>query len=66
MSPHPGALPLVINDPELLPKHEIVGVLPYSAGCHEHAIGTPPETEMLGAVAELNNRAIAGRNAVRG
>lgn len=59
------SLLLALNDRNILPEREIVGVLRDAAAAHEQA---PPgdglETLHL-AVAELINRIIAGGNSVR-
>lgn len=59
------ALLLALNDRELLPEHEIVGVLRDAAATHENAVGTELETENHQAVADLINAIIAGGDAVR-
>lgn len=59
------ALLLAMNDRELLPENEIVGVLRDAAASHANAIGTTTETEMHRAVADLINAIIAGGNSVR-
>jgi len=59
------ALLLALNDRELLPEHEIVGVLRDAAATHENAVGTEFETENHQAVADLINAIIAGGDAVR-
>jgi hypothetical protein len=57
------ALLLAINDYELLPEHEIMGVLRDAAATHENATG--PDAEAHRAVAALINRIIEGGNSVR-
>ncbi|MEI4235213.1 MULTISPECIES: hypothetical protein [Roseovarius] len=59
------ALMLAMNDRELLPEHEIMGVLHDAAATHENATGTEAETEAHRAVATIINRIIAGGNSVR-
>ncbi len=59
------ALMLAMNDHDLLPEHEIMGVLRDAAATHENATGTDAETEAHGAVAAIINRIIAGGNSVR-
>ncbi|MFO7921655.1 hypothetical protein DZD18_00835 [Rhodobacteraceae bacterium W635] len=59
------ALMLAMNDRELLPEHEIMGVLRDAAATHENATGTEAETEAHRAVAKIINRIIAGGNSVR-
>ncbi|MZR13393.1 hypothetical protein GQE99_10225 [Maritimibacter sp. DP07] len=57
------ALLLAMNDHEVLPQHEIVGVLRDAAATHENTDG--PDAETHQAVAALINRIIAGGNSVR-
>lgn len=59
------ALLLAMNDNELLPEHEILGVLRDAAASHENATGSEAETETHRSVAALINRIIAGGNSVR-
>lgn len=59
------ALMLAMNDHELLPEREIMGVLRDAAASHENATGTEAETEAHRAVARIINRIIAGGNSVR-
>lgn len=59
------ALLLAMNDHELLPESEIVGVLIDAAASHENAPGPPSDREMHKGVADLINRIIAGGNSVR-
>lgn len=59
------ALLLALNDHELLPENEILGVLRDAAATHENAGGTDSEKETHQAVAELINQIIAGGNSVR-
>jgi len=59
------ALMLAMNDRELLPEHEIMGVLRDAAATHENATGTDTETESHRAAATIINRIIAGGNSVR-
>lgn len=59
------ALLLAMNDYELLPEHEIMGVLRDAAATHENAVGPDAEQETHRAVAKLINRIIAGGNSVR-
>ena len=59
------ALMLAMNDRDLLPEHEIMGVLRDAAATHENATGTDTETEAHRAVATIINRIIAGGNSVR-
>lgn len=57
------ALLLAMNDHELLPEQEIVGVLQDAAAAHEKATGADAESHR--AVAALINQIIAGGNSVR-
>ena len=59
------ALLLAINDHNLLPETEIVGVLRDAAATHEHANGSKSEKKAHAAVAELINRIIVGGNLAR-
>jgi len=56
---------LAINDHNLLPEKEIMGVLKDAAAAHENAIGLNADKEMHKQVALLINRVIAGGNSVR-
>jgi hypothetical protein len=59
------ALLLAMNDHDLLPEKEILGVLRDSAETHENGVGSENEMETHRAVAALINRIIAGGNSVR-
>jgi hypothetical protein len=59
------ALLLAMNDQNILPEHEIVGVLRDAATTHENADGSDLEREMHRSVAGLINRIIASGNSVR-
>jgi hypothetical protein len=60
------ALLLALNDAQVLPEREIVGILQDAAASHENAKGaTEDEAETHTAVATLINRIIAGGNSVR-
>jgi hypothetical protein len=59
------ALLLAMNDHNLLPEHEIMGILRDSAATHENGVGSDSEMETHRAVAALINRIIAGGNSVR-
>jgi len=59
------ALMLAINDHNLLPEKEIMGVLKDAASAHENAAGPDDAAEMHKQVALLINRIIAGGNSVR-
>ena len=59
------ALLLAMNDRNLLPEKEIMGVLHDSAASHENGVGSENEIQTHLAVAALINRIIAGGNSVR-
>jgi len=59
------ALLLAMNDNELLPENEIVGVLLDAAATHENAVGTDLEKENHRAVADLIKAILVGGNSVR-
>ncbi len=59
------ALLLALNDANILPESEIMGILRDAASSHENAGGTEAELKMHGAVATQINRIIAGGNSVR-
>ncbi|AHD00903.1 hypothetical protein [Leisingera methylohalidivorans] len=59
------ALLLAISDHDLLPKHEVVGVLRDAAASHENAAGSDSDADMHRTVAALINQIIAGGNSVR-
>lgn len=59
------ALLLAMNDANILPEEEIVGVLKDAATTHEKAIDGGVDSEMHEAVAALINRIVAGGNSVR-
>lgn len=59
------ALLLALNEADILPEKEIVGVLKDSASTHENAVGVGHDDEMHKGVAALINRIIAGGNSVR-
>ncbi|WP_170430381.1 hypothetical protein [Ruegeria arenilitoris] len=59
------ALLLAIKDRELLPEHEIVGVLRDAAAAHDAAVGNNAEKDMHQAAAVLINRIIASGYRVR-
>jgi hypothetical protein len=56
---------LAINDHNLLPEKEIMGVLKDAAAAYENAIGLDADKEMHKQVALLINRVNAGGNSVR-
>ena len=59
------ALMLALNDANILPEHEILGVLRDAAATHDNAQGSDAEMDMHRGVAALINRIIAGGNSVR-
>lgn len=59
------ALLLAMNDHNLLPEQEIMGILSDSAASHENGVGSDNEMQTHRAVAALINRIIAGGNSVR-
>ncbi len=59
------ALLLAIKDRELLPEHEIVGVLRDAAAAQEAAVGNNEDNDIHQAAAILINRIIASGYRVR-
>ncbi len=59
------ALLLALNDAQVLPESEIMGVLKDAATSHENAEGTETDLVTHAAVAALINRIITGGNSVR-
>lgn len=59
------ALLLAINDLQVLPEHEITGILRDAAASHENAAGTDAEVAFHKAAAALINQIIANGNSVR-
>ncbi len=59
------ALLLAMNDRDLLPEHEILGILRDAAAAHENALGPDTDGPMHQAVAGLINKIISGGNSVR-
>jgi len=59
------ALLLAMNDRNLLPESEILGVLRDAAAAHENAVGPDADRAMHQAVAGLINKIISGGNSVR-
>ncbi len=59
------ALMLALNDHNILPETEIMGILRDSATSHENATGSESELETHTAVAALINRIIDSGNSVR-
>jgi hypothetical protein len=59
------SLLLALNDRDILPKHQIVGVLRDAAAAHSNDPGEDGQGELHSAVADLINRIIDGGNSVR-
>ncbi|MDO9524007.1 MAG: hypothetical protein Q7J57_00475, partial [Gemmobacter sp.] len=59
------ALLLALNDANILPESEILGVLKDAATTHENAVDGGANSEVHAAVAALINRIISGGNSVR-
>lgn len=59
------ALMLALNDHNILPEGEIMGILHDAAASHENDPGHDGEGELHQAVADLINKMIAGGNSVR-
>lgn len=59
------ALLLALNDHDVLPEREILGVLRDAATSHENAAGPDSEGKAHQAAAELIRRIITGGNSVR-
>lgn len=59
------SLLLALNDAQILPESEIMGVLKDAAASHENAKGTESDLATHRAVAALINRIITGGNSVR-
>ncbi|MBD1204361.1 MAG: hypothetical protein O9292_09680 [Rhodobacteraceae bacterium] len=59
------SLLLALNDRNVLPEREIVGILRDAAAAHEQAPPGDGLEEMHSAVADLINRIVAGGNSVR-
>ncbi|GGD18211.1 hypothetical protein GCM10011342_28630 [Aquisalinus flavus] len=59
------SLLLALNDHNILPEAEIMGVLRDAAATHENAAPLDADAETHKAVAALINRIIAGGNSVR-
>ena len=56
------ALLLALQDRNLLPEREIVGILRDAAASHENAQGPDPERKLHAATANLINEIIVGGN----
>ena len=59
------ALMLALNDANVLPEAEIMGVLQDAALTHQQAEGSDADLERHRAAADLINRIISGGNSVR-
>ena len=59
------SLLLALNDRNILPEKEIVGILKDAASAHLDASANDDQAEMHKAVAALINRILAGGNSVR-
>ena len=59
------ALLLALNDAQILPEKEIIGVLKDAAATHENAGGSEADAEKHQAAAALIRLIIAGGNSVR-
>ena len=59
------ALLLALNDAQILPEKEIMGVLKDAAATHENAVGSEADVVRHRAAAALIRRIIAGGNSVR-
>lgn len=59
------SLLLALNDRNILPEHEIVGIQQEAAAAHANDPGEDGASELLMAVAALINNIVAGGNSVR-
>lgn len=59
------ALLLALNDAQILPEHEIMGILKDAADTHENAGGSEADIEHHKATASLIQQIIVGGNSVR-
>lgn len=59
------SLLLALNDRNILPEHEIVGILRDAAAAHSNATGEDGKADLHLAVAALINGILAGGNSVR-
>ncbi len=59
------SLLLALNDRNILPEHEIVGILRDAAAAHSNDMGQDGKAELHNAVADLINSILAGGNSVR-
>lgn len=59
------SLLLALNDRNILPEREILGILEDAAAAHQHSHQGNGDTELHEAVAALINRILASGNSVR-
>ncbi|SLN77150.1 hypothetical protein [Roseisalinus antarcticus] len=59
------SLLLALNDRNILPEHEIVGILRDAAAAHSNDTGQDGKAELHAAVAALINGILEGGNSVR-
>lgn len=59
------ALLLALNDRNILPESEIMGIMEDAAAAHENAVGLDADMNAHKAVAALIKRIITGGNSVR-
>jgi hypothetical protein len=59
------SLLLALNDRNILPEAEIIGILEDAAAAHHHTPTGDGRTELHAAVAKLINSILAGGNSVR-
>lgn len=59
------SLLLALNDADILPEKDIMGILKDAADAHENAPANDGLTEMHAAVSHMIHKIIDGRNSVR-
>jgi hypothetical protein len=59
------SLLLALNDRNILPEHEILGILRDAAAAHANDPGDDGQTSLHTAVAAMINKILAGGNSVR-
>ena len=59
------SLLLALNDRNILPEHEILGILRDAAAAHENDPGKDARADLHRAVALLINKILSGGNSVR-
>ncbi len=59
------SLLLALNDRNILPESEIIGILTDAAAAHHHTPKSEGRTDLHAAVASLINSILAGGNSVR-